>query len=62
MDLAQKHDKQRRVTRLERALTETRTTCSDACLRDARQEKINQHQRKVAEHERELKQVADGDN
>ncbi|VTT27645.1 periplasmic protein YqjC [Klebsiella pneumoniae] len=62
IDLAQKHDNQRRVTGLERALTETRATCSDASLRDARQEKIKQHQQKVAERAQELKQVADGDD
>ena len=63
IDMAQKHDNQRRVNGLERALTETRATCSDARLRDARQEKIKQHQKKVAEREQELKQEkAEGDD
>lgn len=56
IDMAKKHDNQRRVTGLERALTETRANCSDAGLKEAHQEKIKQLENKVAEREQELKQ------
>lgn len=63
IDLARKHDNQRRVTGLERALTETHATCSDEALKKAHQEKIKQHQQKVVEREQELKQEkAEGDD
>ncbi|WP_455819744.1 DUF1090 domain-containing protein [Pseudomonas cerasi] len=56
IDIAKKHDNQRRVNGLERALTETRANCSDAGLKEAHQEKIKEHEKKVTERERELKQ------
>lgn len=56
IDFAKKHNNPRRVTGLERALTETRANCSDAGLKEAHQEKIKQHEKKVAEREQELKQ------
>ncbi|MEN5017028.1 DUF1090 domain-containing protein [Erwinia sp. Eh17-17] len=63
IDMARQHDNQRRVNGLERALTETRASCSDAALKQAHQEKIKQHEKKVAEREQELKQEkAEGDD
>ena len=63
IDMARQHDNQRRVNGLERALTETRANCSDAALKQAHQEKIKQHEKKVAEREQELKQEkAEGDD
>lgn len=63
IDIAQKHQNQRRVNGLERALTETRANCSDAGLKQAHQEKIQQHEKKVTEREQELKQEkAKGDD
>lgn len=59
IDLAKQHDNQRRVTGLERALTEARAGCSDAKLTAAHQEKIRQHQQEVAERERDLKEARD---
>ncbi|WP_455812247.1 DUF1090 domain-containing protein [Pseudomonas graminis] len=56
IDIAKKHDNQRRVNGLERALTETRANCSDAGLKEAREQKIKEHEQKVAEREQELKQ------
>lgn len=56
IDMAKKHDNQRRVNGLERALTETHANCSDVSLKAAHQDKIRQHEKKVAEREQELKQ------
>lgn len=56
IDMAKKHDNQRRVNGLERALTETHANCSDVSLKTAHQDKIRQHEKKVAEREQELKQ------
>lgn len=56
IEMAKKHDNQRRVNGLERALTETHANCSDAGLNEAHQQKIKQHENKVTEREQELKQ------
>ena len=63
IELARQHDNQRRVTGLERALTEARAGCTDAKLRDNHQAKIKEHQQKVDERQKELDQEkADGDD
>ena len=63
IDIARQHDNPRRVTGLERALTETRANCSDAEVRAAHQQKIREQQKKVSEREQELKKArADGDD
>lgn len=56
IEIARQHDNPRRVSGLERALTETRANCSDASVRAAHQQKIKEHQQKVVEREQELKQ------
>ncbi|MFS2221216.1 DUF1090 domain-containing protein [Pantoea sp. B65] len=62
IDMARKHDNQRRITGLERALTEARAGCSDTKLKAAHQEKIKQHKKEVAERERDLSEArAKGD-
>lgn len=53
--MARKHDNQRRVNGLERALTEARANCSDNKLHAAHQQRIQSQQQKIAERERELK-------
>ncbi len=63
IDLARQHDNPRRVTGLERALTEARAGCTDAKLRDNHQAKIKAHQQKVDERQKELdREKADGDD
>lgn len=59
IDFARQHNNQRQINGLERALTETRANCSDESVRKAHQEKIQQHQKKVAEREHELQQERD---
>lgn len=63
IDVAQKHNNQRRVNGLERALTEVRANCTDKKLEAAHLERINTQKQKVAERERELKEERqDGDD
>lgn len=63
IDLAQKHDNQRRVTGLERALTEAKAGCTDEKLKAQHQDKIAELKQKVAERQKELeKEKADGDD
>ena len=63
IELARQHDNQRRVTGLERALTEARAGCTDDKLKAHHQEKIKEQQQKVAERQKELDQErADGDD
>lgn len=57
--MAQKHNNQRRVNGLERALTEVRAGCTDKKLKASHLEKINAQKEKVAERERELKEERD---
>ncbi|RWR01037.1 hypothetical protein ED28_16445 [[Pantoea] beijingensis] len=59
IDFAKQHNNQRRVTGLERALTEARAGCTDAGLTAAHQEKIKEHQQEVARRERDLKEAQD---
>lgn len=54
IDLAKKHNNQRRVNGLERALTEAKSSCTDEKLRKAHQEKIAAEREKVKEREHEL--------
>ncbi|XIH85812.1 DUF1090 domain-containing protein [Pantoea sp. SGAir0430] len=54
IEMAKQHDNQRRVTGLERALTEVRANCTDEKLKSAHAERIEAQQHKVAEREREL--------
>lgn len=54
--MAQKHNNQRRVNGLERALTEVRADCSDKKLEAAHLERINAQKQKVAEREHALKE------
>ncbi|BAN96536.1 hypothetical protein E05_17700 [Plautia stali symbiont] len=54
--MAKQHDNQRRVTGLERALTEVRANCTDEKLKSAHAERIEAQQHKVAERKRELQQ------
>ena len=56
IEMAKQHDNQRRVTGLERALTEVRAHCTDEKLKSAHAERIEAQQHKVAERERELQQ------
>lgn len=56
IEMAKQHDNQRRVTGLERALTEVRANCTDEKLKSAHAERIEAQQHKVAERERELQQ------
>lgn len=63
IDLARQHDNQRRVTGLERALTEARAGCTDDKLKASHQEKLDELQQKVEERQKELNQErADGDD
>ncbi|UIL53004.1 MULTISPECIES: DUF1090 domain-containing protein [Pantoea] len=57
--VAQKHNNQRRVNGLERALTEVRADCTDKKLEAAHLERINAQKQKVAEREHELKEERD---
>ncbi|ORM83350.1 hypothetical protein HA38_18540 [Pantoea allii] len=59
IEMAQKHNNQRRVNGLERALTEVRAGCTDKKLKASHLEKINAQKQKVAERERELKEERD---
>ena len=59
IEMAQKHNNQRRVNGLERALTEVRAGCTDKKLKASHLEKINAQKEKVAERERELKEERD---
>ncbi|MDC7865617.1 hypothetical protein TH59_10425 [Pantoea ananatis] len=59
IEMAQKHNNQRRVNGLERALTEVRAGCTDKKLKASHLEKINAQNEKVAERERELKEERD---
>ncbi|WP_017347454.1 DUF1090 domain-containing protein [Pantoea sp. A4] len=59
IDVARKHDNQRRVNGLERALTEVRASCTDQKLKAAQLERINTQKEKVGEREHELKQERD---
>ena len=62
IDMAKQHNNQRRVTGLERALTEVRAGCTDEKLKSAHSERITAQKHKVAERERELKEERqDGD-
>ncbi|MGJ0128246.1 DUF1090 domain-containing protein [Pantoea sp. RHCKP32] len=54
--MAQKHNNQRRVNGLERALTEVRADCSDKKLEAAHLERINAQKQKVAEREHALRE------
>ncbi|SFN23429.1 Protein of unknown function [Izhakiella capsodis] len=54
IDVAKKHNNQRRINGLERALTEAQSNCSDKMLRSAHQEKIAAQRAKVKEREHEL--------
>ncbi|MBK4783606.1 MAG: DUF1090 domain-containing protein [Pantoea sp. Pent] len=56
IEMAKQHDNQRRVTGLERALTEVRANCTDEKLKSAHAERIEAQQHKVAEREREMQQ------
>ncbi|MEB5972889.1 DUF1090 domain-containing protein [Pantoea dispersa] len=56
IEMAKQHDNQRRVTGLERALTEVRANCTDEKLKSAHAERIEAQQHKVAERERELQE------
>ncbi|PPC71344.1 DUF1090 domain-containing protein [Pantoea dispersa] len=56
IEMAKQHDNQRRVTGLERALTEVRANCTDEKLKSAHAERIEAQQHKVAEREHELQQ------
>lgn len=56
IEMVKQHDNQRRVTGLERALTEVRANCTDEKLKSAHAERIEAQQHKVAERERELQQ------
>jgi hypothetical protein len=63
IELAKKHDNQRRVTGLERALTEAKAGCTDEKLKAQHQEKIAAHKQQVVERQKELeKEKADGDD
>lgn len=63
IELAKKHNNQRRVNGLERALTEAQSNCSDKKLRSAHQEKIAAQRAKVKEREHELaEERAKGDD
>lgn len=57
--LAKKHDNQRRVNGLERALTEAKSGCTDEKLRSAHQERIAADRQKVKEREHELAEERD---
>ncbi|ASN17638.1 hypothetical protein B7764_21605 [Pantoea ananatis] len=59
IEMAQKHNNQRRVNGLERALTEVRAGCTDKKLKASHLEKINAQKEKVAKRERELKEERD---
>lgn len=59
IDMAKQHNNQRRVTGLERALTEARAGCTDAKLKAAHQDKIKQHKQEIAERERDLTEARD---
>ncbi|NQS87193.1 DUF1090 domain-containing protein [Pantoea allii] len=59
IEMAQKHNNQRRVNGLERALTEVRAGCTDKKLKASHLEKINAQKQKVAEREREFKEERD---
>ena len=62
IDMAKQHDNQRRVTGLERALTEVRANCTDERLKSAHSERIAEQKHKISERERELKEERqDGD-
>lgn len=54
--MAQKHNNERRVNGLERALTEVRADCSDKKLEAAHLERINAQKQKVAEREHALRE------
>lgn len=57
IELARQHDNSRRVTGLERALTEARADCTDEKLKAAHQEKIKNRQQEIAEREQELQEA-----
>lgn len=59
IELAKQHNNPRRVTGLERALTEARAGCTDAKLKAAHQEKIKQHKDEIAEREHDLTEAKD---
>jgi len=59
IEVAQKHNNQRRVNGLERALTEVRADCTDKKLEAAHLERINAQKQKVAEREHELREERD---
>ncbi|ORM73862.1 hypothetical protein HA48_07040 [Pantoea wallisii] len=62
IDMAKQHDNQRRVTGLERALTEVRAGCTDEKLKTAHADRIESQKHKVAERKRELQEERqDGD-
>jgi gas vesicle protein len=62
IDMSKQHNNQRRVTGLERALTEVRAGCTDEKLKSAQSERIAEQKHKIAERERELKEERqDGD-
>ncbi|QDY43104.1 DUF1090 domain-containing protein [Candidatus Pantoea soli] len=63
IEMAKQHNNQRRVTGLERALTEVRAGCTDKKLKSAHAERIESQKHKVAERERELQEERqDGDD
>lgn len=57
IDMARQHDNQRRVTGLQRALTEARAGCTDARLKSEHQQKIETYKHEVAERERDLREA-----
>jgi hypothetical protein len=62
IEMAQKHNNQRRVNGLERARTEVRAGCTDKKLEAAHLERINAQKQKVAEREGELKEEREDGN
>lgn len=63
IELAKKHNNQRRVNGLQRALTESKVDCTDKKLQVQHQQKIVSQQHKLAERQKELdKEKADGDD
>lgn len=59
LEIARKHDNQRKVDGLERALSEVLEHCTDDGLKKSHQEKIRKHEEKVAERQKELQQERD---
>ncbi|WP_075182685.1 DUF1090 domain-containing protein [Pantoea sp. 1.19] len=63
IEYAKQHDNARRITGLERALSEVRGHCTDAELKAAHASKVAEHQEKVSEREADLREAqASGDS